>query len=250
MELVFEGSRCSGVRSKNGLVHAAETTICALGAYNAALIPSLGRFNMALCWPVAHILLTETECDMLRGLPVILVQDLGFFFEPDPATRLLKLCPLGSAGYSNTNSATGISLPPDDNAPSCENYIPLKGELQLRTLLRETIPWLADRPFVDKKLYWFSDSRDLEYCIDFVPDTAQSLVALSGDSGHGFKMMPIFGKWVVDLLEKGRQDLARWQWKAEQVQTTHSNSPLARVIDAEELSKIIEEKNRTTQARM
>ncbi|EXJ65726.1 uncharacterized protein A1O5_11254 [Cladophialophora psammophila CBS 110553] len=39
---------------------------------------------------------------------------------------------------------------------------------------------------------------------------------MSGDSGHGFKMMPIVGQWAVKLLENGQQVLPRWQWKQSQ----------------------------------
>ena len=90
------------------------------------------------------------------------------------------------------------------------NFIRRADERKLRQLLRETFPQMAERPFVQKKLCWFSDTADSEFCIDFVPGTGQSVVAVSGDSGHGFKMMPVFGKWVVQLLEHGRQVLPRW----------------------------------------
>ena len=82
-----------------------------------------------------------------------------------------------------------------------------------RQHLRETFPWMAERPFVEKKLCWFADTADSEYCIDYVPGTEDSVVCLSGDSGHGFKMMPVFGKWVVELISQGKQTLPRWQWR-------------------------------------
>jgi sarcosine oxidase/L-pipecolate oxidase len=59
---------------------------------------------------------------------------------------------------------------------------------------------------------WFSDTHDSNYCIDYMPGTQKSIVCLSGDSGHGFKMMPIFGKWVVDLIRAGQQNEQRWKW--------------------------------------
>ena len=203
--------RCIGVKTADGKRHSADLTICALGAYNASLIPSLGNFTVARCWSVAHVQLSEAETDYLRGIPTTNVRDLGFFFEPDPKTRLFKLCPLGT-GYTNT-SDNGISLPPGDRLPIPQDYIPLEDEQKLRQLLRETFPWMAERPFVEQKLCWFADTADSEYCIDFVPDTDKSLVMLSGDSGHGFKMMPSFGKWVVELLDHQRQKLQRWQWR-------------------------------------
>lgn len=207
--LYDEDGRCVGLRTADNSVHVAQRTICATGAYGASLIPALGKFTTARSWSVAHVQLTSREADLLRGLPVVNVRDLGFFFEPDPETRLFKLCPLGG-GFTNTTD--GTSQPPAaGEAP--RDFIPAEDEFKLRRLLRETLPWMAERPFVDKKLCWFSDTRDSDYCVDFVPGSHRSLVVLAGDSGHGFKMMPIVGKWVLDLLAKGRQELTRWQWR-------------------------------------
>ncbi|KIX07128.1 uncharacterized protein Z518_05105 [Rhinocladiella mackenziei CBS 650.93] len=238
-------SRCTGVRTRDGKAHAVQTTICALGAYGASLIPLLGSFNVARCWSVAHIQLTQRECDILRGLPVVNVRDLGFYFEPDPETRLLKLCPLG-AGFSNPDTKTGISLPPATDTPLLHDYIPLEDEQKLRTLLCETLTWLADRPFINNKLCWFSDTCDSEYCIDFVPGTGGSLVVLSGDSGHGFKMMPIFGKWVVELLDRGEQQIPRWRWRDTATEGSKDNDwgndVSWRFGEAKTINEIVEER--------
>ncbi|OJJ42152.1 hypothetical protein ASPZODRAFT_29407 [Penicilliopsis zonata CBS 506.65] len=203
--------RATSVTTADGKTHPADLVISALGAHSAALIPQLGQTSVARCWSVAHVQLTEEECNLLRGIPTTNIRDLGFFFEPDPKTKLFKLCPLG-IGYTNPG-ADGVSLPPGDRLPPPQDFIPRADEDKLRTLLRETFPWMAERPFVDKKLCWFSDTADSDYCIDFVPGSGGSVVALAGDSGHGFKMMPIFGKWVVELLQRGQQSEPRWQWR-------------------------------------
>jgi sarcosine oxidase/L-pipecolate oxidase len=175
------------------------------------------------------------------------VRDLGFFFEPDPATKLFKLCPLG-AGFTNTKN--GISLPPvNPSSGPLQDFIPYEDEQKLRQLLRETIPWMADRPFVDRKLCWFNDSKDSEYLVDFVPGTDKSLVVLSGDSGHGFKMMPIFGKWVLNLVNNGKQKLQRWQWKDSE-QAGWGNEVSWRVGTAKELHELEEESKRILKARL
>ncbi|KAK4061684.1 DAO domain-containing protein [Trichoderma simmonsii] len=202
--------RCIGVRTSDGKVHHSGTTILALGAFGASLVPELASFTTARCWSVGHILLNADEADLLRGIPVVNVRDLGFFFEPDPATRLLKLCPLG-AGYTNTG-ADGVSLPPADHL--LNEFMPKEDEQKLRLLLRNTLPWLADRPFVDKKLCWFSDTADSDFCIDYVPGWNGSLVVLAGDSGHGFKMTPIVGEWVISLFQDGAQRIPRWRWRS------------------------------------
>lgn len=248
-DLLYDASgRCTGVRTADGTEHAAAKTVCALGAYGASLIPGLAKFTVARCWSVAHVQLTEDETDFLRGIPVTNVRDLGFFFEPDPATRLLKLCPLG-AGFTNT--VNGTSTPTEFLSARFQDFIPPDDEHKLRTLLRETLPWLADRPFVDRKFCWFSDTQDSEYCIDFVPGTSRSLVVLSGDSGHGFKMMPVFGKWVRKLLETGRQDLPRWQWRTPSGENDDwGNSVSWRVGTVREMKDLIAENEAASKARL
>jgi sarcosine oxidase/L-pipecolate oxidase len=235
--------KCTGVRTADGKIHSARLTVCALGAYGASLLPELGKFVMARCWSVAHVQLTEQETNLLRGIPTTNVRDLGFFFEPDPKTRLFKLCPLG-VGYTNRGK-TNVSIPPLNGLPGSSDFIPARDEQKLRRLLRETFPWMADRPFVDKKLCWFADTADSEFCIDYVPGTEQSVICLSGDSGHGFKMMPIFGKWVVELIETGEQVLLRWRWRTLDTSNQEWGASVSwRVGEGGELKELIEARSK------
>lgn len=244
-----DGERVTGVQTADGTVHDADLVICALGAHGSSLIPDLEKFAVARCWSVAHVQLSEAETDFLRGIPTTNVRDLGFFFEPDPETRLFKLCPLG-IGYTNTDS-NGVSLPPADKLPPPQDFIPREDEDKLRQLLRETFPWTANRPFVEQRLCWFADTVDSDYCIDFVPHTKNSLVCLSGDSGHGFKMMPTFGKWVVNLVEKGRQDERRWQWRTPQTSGQNWGEKVSwRIGKGAELSELVEAKMKMDRARL
>ncbi|KAH8750770.1 FAD dependent oxidoreductase [Diaporthe sp. PMI_573] len=213
-EIVYEGSsrRAKGVRTKDGRFHAASLVIVAAGALASKLVPGVGQFVHAKSWSVAHIQLTPEESSALRGIPVVYARDLGFFFEPDPVTHLLKLCPMG-AGFVNTDRATGVSLPPAQHDAST-GFLPVEDEAKLRELLRQTIPALADRPFVQKSLCWFADTADSDFVVDYVPGSSSSVVLLSGDSGHGFKMFPIVGKWIMELLASpSGQTNARWRWK-------------------------------------
>ncbi|KAI9695085.1 MAG: hypothetical protein M1820_008947 [Bogoriella megaspora] len=249
VKLLYEGKKCVGVETADSKTHDADLTICALGAHNAGLLPGLGKFVTARSWSVAHVQLSEDEVNLLRGIPTTNVRDLGFFFEPDPKTRLFKLCPLG-IGYTNPGS-DGISLPPPDQLPPPQNFIPYEDEQKLRQLLRETFPWMADRPFVDKKLCWFADTADSEFCIDYVPSTDQSVIALSGDSGHGFKMMPIFGKWVKELIERGEQHLQRWWWKDTDLKDQNWGEAVSwRIGKGAELKDLIEAQSRIARARL
>jgi sarcosine oxidase / L-pipecolate oxidase len=214
--IVFEqtpsGKKGKGVKTKDGKFHPAALVIVAAGALAAKLVPEVGQTVDAKSWSVAHVHLTDEETSALRGIPVVYARDLGFFFEPDPKTNLLKLCPMGG-GYINTDKDTRISLPPSPRSASLD-ILPAEDEAKLRELLRHTLPALAERPFVRKSLCWFADTADSDFIIDYVPESSNSVVIMSGDSGHGFKMFPIVGKWIVQLLASPTgQSNERWRWK-------------------------------------
>ncbi|CAM1509730.1 Fc.00g000650.m01.CDS01 [Cosmosporella sp. VM-42] len=215
-EVIYEktpdGRNSVGIKTKGGRFHPAKLVIIAAGAAAARLVPEVGKQLVAKSWSVAHVHLTDDETSALRGIPVTYARDLGFFFEPDPETNLLKLCPMGG-GYINTDPATGVSHAPGTLTES--GFMPRHDQLKVRELLRQTLPALADRPLVRQSLCWFADTRDSDFIIDYVPKTSSSVVILSGDSGHGFKMFPIVGDWVKNLLTagKGQQSEARWRWK-------------------------------------
>ncbi|KAF5576768.1 fructosyl amino acid oxidase [Fusarium pseudocircinatum] len=216
-EIVYEktlsGRKAKGVKTTGGLFYPSNLVIISVGAAGAKLVPEIGKQLVAKSWSVAHLHLTDDETSALRGIPVTYARDLGFFFEPDPKTNLLKLCPMGG-GFINTDPKTGISHAPTDLKQSA--FLPEGDEKQLRELVRQTLPQFADRPFVKKTLCWFADTADSDFIIDYVPHTSSSVLFLSGDSGHGFKFFPIFGGFVKDLLqsEKGEQPEARWRWKS------------------------------------
>lgn len=215
-EIVYEnnssGRKAQGVKTTSGLFYPSKFVIISVGAAGAKLVPEIGKQLVAKSWSVAHLHLTDDETAALRGIPVTYARDLGFFFEPDPKTNLLKLCPMGG-GFINTDPNTGVSHAPTDLKQSA--FLPEADDKQLRELVRQTLPQFADRPFVKKTLCWFADTVGSDFIIDYVPDTSSSVLFLSGDSGHGFKFFPIFGEWVKDLLEsdKGEQPVARWRWK-------------------------------------
>jgi sarcosine oxidase/L-pipecolate oxidase len=214
-EIVYEGVKSSrrsvGIRTQNGRFHAAALVIVAVGAAATKILPEIGAEVSAKSWSVAHVRLTDEETSALSGIPVTYARDLGFFFEPDPKTNLLKLCPMGG-GYINTNPMTGMSEAP---AGLSRGFVPPEDERKMRELLRQTLPHLADRPLVQKSLCWFADTADSDFIIDYVPQTSSSVILLSGDSGHGFKMFPIVGRWVDSLLKDsaGTQIIKRWRWR-------------------------------------
>ncbi|KAJ5338136.1 hypothetical protein N7452_004864 [Penicillium brevicompactum] len=206
----LQGRKSSGIRTKDGKFHPSSLVIVAAGGAVGRLVPELGKKVVAKSWSVAHVQLTDEETSALRGIPITYARDLGFLFEPDPKTNLLKICPMGG-GFVNTDPKTGVSHAPDNLEESA--FVPEHDEKQMRKLLAHTFPALANRPLVKRSLCWFADTDDSDFIIDYIPGTSDSVVVLSGDSGHGFKMFPIFGSWVSDFLAHSQQRNSRWRWK-------------------------------------
>ncbi|KAK1541180.1 FAD dependent oxidoreductase [Colletotrichum paranaense] len=204
--LTYDGDKCIGARTTSGKDFKAATTILTVGASLGNVLPSVGRQVTAKAWSVLHIQLQSEEAARLKGIPVTYARDLGFFFEPEPGTGILKLSPSGG-GYTNYSTTTGLSTPPEKN-----DFVPEADVRRIRKLLQETLPGLADRPFVDQHICWCADTADSDYVIDAVPGK-KGLYLATGDSGHGFKMLPVVGQWIKDLVEKGKQDIVRWKWK-------------------------------------
>jgi sarcosine oxidase/L-pipecolate oxidase len=214
--LLFAGKRCLGAQAASGRKHEASRTIVCLGADVARLIPELGGQITAKAWSVAHIQLTREQARSLAGIPVVNCRDLGFFFEPDADTGLVKLA-AHRAGLTNYQSAAGgvgqVSLP-SHSKDDASRGIPRDDEDRIVRLIAETMPQFSHLPLVRKFICWCGDTVDSNFIIDFVPGTdAQSLMVFSGDSGHAFKMLPVAGRWARDVLERGEQTLARWKWK-------------------------------------
>lgn len=198
--------KCVGAITKDGKIHRAVRTVVTAGAGVVGLMPQqVGRQLgiAARCWGVVHIQLSPEEAAALRGIPVTMVRDLAFFFEPDHETNKFKFCHMGG-GYS-------LQQPPTDLRDS--QFVPEIDVQHIRRLLKEVLPHLADRPLVDAHLCWIADSATSDFVLDYVPQTDKSLIVATGDSGHGFKMLPVFGGWVGNLLERGQQSTEKWQWK-------------------------------------
>ncbi|RDW67562.1 hypothetical protein BP6252_08958 [Coleophoma cylindrospora] len=202
-----KSKQCIGVKAKSGTMHFADKTILCLGAYIAKLVPTIAAQITAKSWAVAHLQLTPEEVKSMIGIPVVNCRDLGFFFEPDEETGLMKLC-AHSAGY--TNYEGGASVPSE--GPN--DRIPEEDERKIRQLIIETMPQFAGRPLVNRFICWCADTVDSEYIIDAVPG-CKDLMVVAGDSGHAFKMLPIAGRWARALLEDGEQKVQRWKWKTQ-----------------------------------
>lgn len=220
IRLLFHGRRCIGVETASGKEYKAARVILCLGAHVARLLPSIAPQIVAKAWSVAHLQLSPEQAKSMAGIPVVNCRDLGFFFEPDAETRLLKLC-AHSAGLTNYETTRAdvesrISVPTSSSSSKSDDRgrIPREDEDKIAKLIAATMPQFSYLPLTRKFICWCGDTADSNYIIDYVPNTdSRSLIVFSGDSGHAFKMLPIAGRWARQVLEKGVQELDRWRWK-------------------------------------
>lgn len=207
-----ETGRCVGVKTFSGkIIKASKVVICA-GANSIGLLDFKGQL-LAKCWTVGHIKLSDEEAAPLKGSPVILNIDEGFVFEPD-CNNELKFCN-EFPGYINMENGESIPLYRDE--------IPSEAKAQMRAFLHQIFPDdIACRDFSVAKICWCTDTPDRHFLFCEHPDH-EGLVLGTGDSGKGFKYMPIVGDYISEIVLKGNDSLDDekrkcWGWRPEQAE--------------------------------
>jgi sarcosine oxidase/L-pipecolate oxidase/L-saccharopine oxidase len=206
-----------GIITESGFVHTASTIILSAGA-NTGSILNLENQQSATGTFVTHIQLNDNEYIKYKSMPVLFDAEIGYFFPPDPATKIMKIC-LTGCGIKRSvadpyNENMTISLPryknefPKDTIP--KNAIPY-----IRALLKKYVPELQAHKLFGSKICWYGDREDSHFLIDKVPGYNNLYVA-TGDSGHGYKFLPNIGKYIVqrldNILDKELADV--WCWKS------------------------------------
>ncbi len=103
-------------------------------------------------------------------------------------------------------------------------------------MLREFLPELAEREWIDTRFCWDADTPDLHFLIGSHPEHKNLKLAVGG-SAHGFKFLPIVGKYIADMLEqKLDPEIARcWKWRPGA--KANSDGPSAHPVDSHDLSE-------------
>ncbi|KAI1138374.1 fructosyl amine:oxygen oxidoreductase [Hypoxylon sp. FL0543] len=205
-----------GVKTADGTIHKANTTILANGA-NADFLLDFRSQLRPTAWTLAHIRMTPSEAELYKNLPVLFNIEKGFFMEPSAETHELKICD-EHPGYINpvyarTVEDNGAAITGDGctvigSRPFPKHQIPLEAEARVRSFLKETMPHLEERPFSFARICWDADTPDRMPLVDWYPNSRpgrRNFLLAVGGSGHSFKTMPAMGQVVLEFLE-GRVD--------------------------------------------
>ncbi|KAJ5178948.1 hypothetical protein N7492_002158 [Penicillium capsulatum] len=221
--------RVTGIQTRDGRRHSADLVVVACGPWTSSVIPEAHQSVEATMGTVMFIDVPEDR------------QDLRKRFHPDnfpvwrfiegegedayegggfPITKEGRL-KFGFRARKFTNfqdhpkeKNLRISTPRTKYSPNSIDTVPLYGLQLMKRVIGGLFPELTDIGFTDSRLCWYTDSIDNEFVIDYVPGYSDSLFICSGGSGHGFKFLPILGKYVKNQLERVPDRFTPiWKWR-------------------------------------
>lgn len=203
-----------GIVTASGYTHSASTVILAMGA-NSGSVLNLENQQSATGAFVTHIQLTDEEFDIYKNIPVLFDAEIGYFFPPDPLTKIMKLC-LTGRGIKRSindpfNSNTQISLPRYHNENPTDT-IPEELVDDFRQLLNKYAPSLKSHNLFGSRVCWYGDTEKSHFLIDKVPGFTNLYIA-TGDSGHGYKFFPNIGKYIIQMVDDNLESDMKENWK-------------------------------------
>ncbi|KAL2830435.1 FAD dependent oxidoreductase [Aspergillus pseudoustus] len=209
------GNKVVGVNLVDGTHLPASQVILATGAWSNRLI-DLSQAAASSGQPVGFLQLTPEEAKKFANVPVMINFSTGVFsFPPTPGSNILKLARHGY-GYATEakSEATGrtISGPRRDASNAASGYLPDDADQALREGVKQLFPSLQDRPWSNRRMCWYTDTPTGDFIIDHHP-TLPGLFVATGGAGHGFKFLPVLGKYVADCFENKAPRELREKWR-------------------------------------
>ena len=211
--LMFDAAgTCTGALVATGEIQSADHVILAAGAAAGSLLDMGGQL-VAKGHVVGHIQLTPQEATEYKDNPIVDHFEGGMMFPPQEDNIIKVAACQWVTNYDGKADGVGVSLP----RYRCDNHgdgVPRPVEEQMRNWIRQLAPELADRMWSEKYICWDADTSDFNFIISAHP-THQNLKLAVGGSAHGFKFLPVIGKYIVDLMEGALDaDIARkWRWR-------------------------------------
>lgn len=195
------GSAVCGVRDQHSAEHRADCVLLAVGAWTSFLLPELKPLLRATGHPVLHFKPQDPRPFSAPHFPVWAadIANTGRYGFPANADGIIKVAKHGF-GVEIHDSAQPRTV----TAADIEDG---------RQFLRESLPALAEAPLVGTRQCWYGDSSDGDFLIDHHPQRS-GLVVVGGDSGHGFKFVPVIGALLADVIEhKPPHEAERFHWR-------------------------------------
>ena len=186
--------KITGVRTLSGTAISADMVILATGAWTPHLL-NTGNRSISTAQPIGFMQLTPSEAEEMRDNPVILDFNLGFLmFPPTRGDNVLKMTVHGHGfvtTHKSPNQANDSFSAPKMAAQ--RPFLPADGERGLRDGLALFLPKLQDRPFMKRRLCWYTDTPKGDFIVDYHPEYENLFIA-TGGSGQYVHVPGIFAK--------------------------------------------------------
>ncbi|MCC6745181.1 MAG: FAD-dependent oxidoreductase [Acidobacteria bacterium] len=196
-QLLERDDRIAGIVTTDGERLEADTVVVAAGAWTSVLLPHLADRLDVIGQPVFHLRPDDPALFRPEIFPCWTadIARTGWYGFPANDDGIVKIANHGPGRWIDPDGAREVTA--EDVA-------------RLRAFLDESLPSLADAPVAATRLCLYGDSWDGNFLIDRDPDRP-GLVVAAGDSGHGFKFVPLLGRIIADAVE-GRP-YARFAWR-------------------------------------
>lgn len=174
--------------------------VCA-GAWVPLLVPALAPLLRAVGQPVFHLQPRASSLFEAARFPVFGadISRTGYYGFPVNRDGIVKIA----------NHGVGVTIAPGDARPAVSEA----QEAELRAMLRDTFPALADAPIVGRRVCVYCDTPDGDFLIARVPGR-ENIVVATGGSGHAFKFAPVLGELIAAIALGEPHALAdRFRWR-------------------------------------
>lgn len=210
---VIEENNRTFVVTRSGLKMTADKILISSGAATPQII-NLNNQASATGLFVGHIQLSESEYEKYKHIPIVFSAEEGYYFPPDPETRIIKIAATAEETVNVVTDQFGNKL----SLPRYKTHFPLDTipkitAKAIKNFLKKTLPEIAYHDILDPKICWISDTTNSNFLIDKAPRYKNVYVA-TGDSGHAYKFLPNIGRLISDCLED-KLDLSYaklWEW--------------------------------------
>lgn len=181
--LLFDGRKAVGVQTKARIPVLGDYVIVATGAWTPHLM-NMSHVSVSDAQPVGFMQLTVEEAKEMENCPVMIDLSTGWFaFPPTPGTNILKMARHGY-GYEVVRRSQSqdleVSAPSISRDNSSSTFIPDDAERALRDGLALFLPRLKDRPFIRKRLCWYTDTPQGNFIVDYHSDYDNIFLATGG----------------------------------------------------------------------
>ena len=200
-ELVLDGGRVNGMRTREEATFNSDHTVLAAGSWTPWLLPELQSVMTATGHPIFHLKpkdpapFTEPEFVVFFGDTA----RTGWYGFPMLREGIVKI----------SRHGVGVTLHPEND----ERTVFEEDFTQLRLFLEDTFPALLDAEITYTRRCLYNDTLDEHFWIDHHPEK-EGLSVATGGSGHGFKFGPVLGDLIADVVEDKPNDWAEmFRWR-------------------------------------